>query len=159
VPHLVLPTSSVQHSYLRGEREVCSEEGISDAHLDEAAEDFSEFVRKRREVRQLWGVRVTELWFVQGDEYIGTVVIRHELTQELSESGGHVGFHVVPRLRRRGYGARMLGEAIRFCHERGITALLLTCDEDNLASRRVIEANGAALERVAGGQARYWIGR
>jgi predicted acetyltransferase len=159
VPHLVFPTSSVKHSYLRGERQVCGEEGTSDAYLDEAERDFDAFVRRRRAVRRLWDVPVTELWFVGGDEYIGTVVIRHELTPELSESGGHVGFHVVPVWRRRGYGTRMLGEAIRFCHQRGISALLLTCDARNVASRRVIEANGGVLERVANGEARYWIGR
>lgn len=136
---------------------MCCEEGISDAHLEEAAADFDAFVRERRAVRQLWGVPVTELWFVEGEEYIGTVVVRHQLTKELAEFGGHVGYHVVPALRRRGHGTRMLGAAIRFCRKRGITALFITCDEGNTASRRVIEANGGALERVGGGQARYWI--
>jgi predicted acetyltransferase len=142
---------------LRGERDVCREEGLSETHLDEAAADFEAFVRDRRAERQLWGVPVTELWFVDGEEYIGTVVVRHELTQELLESGGHVGFHVVPHLRRQGHGTRMLGAAIGFCHSRGIESLLITCAEDNVGSRRVIESNGGALERVAGGEARYWI--
>jgi predicted acetyltransferase len=157
VPRLVLPTSSVLHSYLSGERALCREEGISAAHLDEAAADFDAFVRHRRAVRRLWGVPVTELWFVEDEEYIGTVVVRHQLTPELAESGGHVGFHVVPKSRRRGHGTRMLAEAIGFCRHRGIADLLLTCDEGNTASRRVIEANGGALERVAAGEARYWI--
>ena len=130
---------------------------MSDAHLDQAAADFDAFVHKRRAVRMLWGVPVTELWFVEGDEYIGTVVVRHQLTDALAESGGHLGYHVVPGLRRRGYGTRMLAAAISFCAERGIAELLITCDEGNIASRRTIEANGGALERVAGGEARYWI--
>jgi predicted acetyltransferase len=130
---------------------------MSDAHLDEAAADFDAFVRNRRAVRQLWGVPVTELWFVEDEEYIGTVVVRHQLTAELAKSGGHVGFHVVPGLRRRGHGKCMLAAAISFCRKRGITALLLTCDERNTASRRVIEANGGALERIAEGEVRYWI--
>jgi predicted acetyltransferase len=53
----------------------------------------------------------------------------------------------------------MLAEAIRFFQYQGLTELLLTCDEDNVASRRVIEANGGMLERVAAGEARYWIRR
>jgi predicted acetyltransferase len=158
VPRLGLPTSSVKDSYLRGEREICRDEGMSDAHLDDAEADFDAFVRNRRAARQLWGVPVTELWFVEGDEYIGTVVVRHRLTDALAESGGHLGYHVVPELRRRGHGTRMLAAAVRFCAERGVTELLITCDEDNIASRRMIEANGGALERVAGGEARYWIG-
>jgi predicted acetyltransferase len=35
--------------------------------------------------------------------------------------------------------------------------MLITCDQDNLGSRRVMEANGGVLERVAGDQARYWV--
>lgn len=130
---------------------------MSEAHLDVAAADFDAFVRRRRTVRQMWDVPVTELWFVEGEEYIGTVVVRHQLTPELTESGGHVGYHVVPGLRRQGHGTRMLAEAIRFCGQRGIMELLITCDEGNTASRRVIEANGGALEWIAEGQARYWV--
>jgi predicted acetyltransferase len=157
VPTLGLPTSAVRDSYIRGEREVCADEGVSDAHLDEAQADFDAFVRTRRQVRQMWGVPVTELWFVDGGQYIGTVVFRHQLTEELVESGGNLGYHVVPRLRRRGHGTRMLAAAISFCAERGVTELLITCDEDNVASRRMIETNGGVLEAVVGGEARYWI--
>jgi predicted acetyltransferase len=132
---------------------------MSDAHLDEAVADFDTFARKRRATREVWGVPVTELWFVDGADYLGTVVVRHKLTAELMESGGHVGFHVVPHARRRGHGKRMLAEAIRFCQYQGMTEFLLTCDEHNIASRRVIEANGGVLERVAAGEARYRIRR
>jgi predicted acetyltransferase len=34
---------------------------------------------------------------------------------------------------------------------------LLTCDENNIASRKVIEANGGVLEDVRSGQLRYWV--
>jgi predicted acetyltransferase len=67
----------------------------------------------------LWGVPVTEFWFVEGDEYIGTVVVRHQLNDALAESGGHLGYHVVPGLRRRGHGTHMLAGAIRFCAVNG----------------------------------------
>jgi predicted acetyltransferase len=159
VPELIRPTPLVEQSYIRGEKEVCTDEGLSDAHLDEAAAGFEAFARKRRATRELWSVPVTELWFVDGADYLGTVVVRLKLTPQLLESGGHVGFHVVPQARGRGHGKRMLAEAIRFCQYQGLTELLLTCDEDNIASRRVIEANGGLLERVAAGEARYWIRR
>lgn len=38
-----------------------------------------------------------------------------------------------------------------------MTDLLLTCDDDNIGSRRVIEANGGVLETVTDGTCRYWI--
>jgi predicted acetyltransferase len=36
-------------------------------------------------------------------------------------------------------------------------AALLTCDSDNVASRKVIEANGGVLEDEGDGTCRYWI--
>jgi predicted acetyltransferase len=100
-------------------------------------------------------VPVTELWFVDGLEYIGTVIIRHRLTPALAREGGHIGYHVVPRHRRRGHATQMLAQAKPVCQELGLTELLVTCGEHNLGSRRVIEANGGALQRIVDGEAHY----
>jgi predicted acetyltransferase len=51
----------------------------------------------------------------------------------------------------------MLAQAKTTCHRLGLANLLLTCDHDNIGSRRVIETNGGILERIADGQARYWV--
>jgi hypothetical protein len=48
VARLGLPTS--KHSYLRGERDVCAEVGMSDSYLDEAEAHFDAFGRNRRAV-------------------------------------------------------------------------------------------------------------
>jgi predicted acetyltransferase len=154
-PRLVLPTATVRASYLEGETAAAIEEGLPTDWLEEAAADFARFADRRRRVRKLWGVPVTELWFVDGHEYIGTVVIRHHLTPALARDGGHVGYHVVPGHRRRGHATRMLAEASAVCRDLGLTELVITCDEGNVGSRRVIEANGGVLDQVAGGIARY----
>ena len=155
MPRLILPTTLVRDSYLAGETEAAVEEGLSTGWLEEAAADFTAFVERRRAVRELWGVPVTELWFVDGTDYIGTVVIRHRLTPALERSGGHIGYHVVPASRRRGHATQMLAQALAVCRRLGLTEILVTCAEDNLGSRRVIEANGGALDRIADGEARY----
>jgi predicted acetyltransferase len=157
VPQLILPTTVVRDSYLHGETELAIEEGLSAAWVDEAAVDFSSFVDRRRIVRKMWEVPVTELWFVDGSDYIGTVVIRHRLTPALTREGGHIGYHVVPRWRRRGHATRMLDQAKPICQDLGLARVLITCGQDNLGSRRVAEANGGVLERIADGQARYWL--
>ena len=41
---------------------------------------------------------MTELWFVDGTDYLGTVIIRHQLTPALERAGGHIGYHVVPAI-------------------------------------------------------------
>jgi hypothetical protein len=61
MPRLIPPTTLVRTSYLQGEIEAALEEGIPTAWLEEAAADFAGFVARRRTVRELWGVPVTEL--------------------------------------------------------------------------------------------------
>jgi predicted acetyltransferase len=38
----------------------------------------------------------TNLWWVQGEQYLGRVQLRHRLTPFLREFGGHIGYYVVP---------------------------------------------------------------
>lgn len=157
MPRLILPTTLVRASYLQGETVTARQEGLSTTWLEEAAADFAGFVERRRAVRELWGVPVTELWFVDGTDYLGTVIIRHQLTPALEREGGHIGFHIVPGHRRRGHATRMLAQAKPVCQQLGLTKILITCAEDNLGSRRVIEANGGTLDRIIDGEARYWL--
>ena len=107
--------------------------------------------------QERWGVPYTELWFVNGPVYIGTLVIRHRLTSDLRREGGHIGYHVVPAHRRRGHATAMLAAGCVRCRDRGMRRLLITCAEDNIGSRRVIEANGGTLANVTGGICRYRI--
>ncbi len=74
----------------------------------------------------------------------------------MREIGGHIGHDIRPSARRRGHATAMLAAALPVARSLGINPALLTCDENNIASRRVIEANGGVLEDVRGGQLRYW---
>ena len=100
---------------------------------------------------------MTELWYVRGPDYLGTVMIRHKLTAALRHDGGHVGYHVVPPHRRQGHATAMLAAACDRCRADGMTRLLVTCRTSNVASRRVIEANGGVLDNQDGGICRFWI--
>ena len=51
----------------------------------------------------------------------------------------------------------MLAQARAVCWQLGLSRVLVTCAVDNPGSRRVIEANGAALDRIDNGEARYWL--
>jgi predicted acetyltransferase len=154
---LIPPTTAVRDSYLAGEREAAIQEGLPTDWLQEAAADFAGFVERRRTVRELWGVPVTERWFVDGSDYLGTVIIRHHLTPALEREGGHIGYHVVPGHRRRGYATQMLAQALVVCQQLGLRQVLVTCAVDNQGSRRVNEANGGVLDRIVDGEARYWL--
>jgi predicted acetyltransferase len=99
----------------------------------------------------------TTLWYVDGDEYLGRLSIRHELTEFLHEQGGHIGYDVRPSARRRGHATAMLKAALPVTHALGIDPVLVTCDVDNVASRKVIEAGGGVLEDERVGKLRFWV--
>ncbi|HWG62058.1 MAG TPA: GNAT family N-acetyltransferase [Streptosporangiaceae bacterium] len=99
----------------------------------------------------------TDLWWIDGAEYLGSLSIRHRLTRHLLEVGGHIGYDIRPSARRRGHATAMLASALPVVHALGIDPVLITCDEDNIASRKVIEANGGILEDRRGIKLRFWV--
>lgn len=91
------------------------------------------------------------------DTYLGSLAIRHSLTPFLLEVGGHIGYSVRPTARRRGVATAALRLALPHAAAVGVDPALVTCDVDNVASARVIEANGGVLEDVRGDKRRYWV--
>jgi RimJ/RimL family protein N-acetyltransferase len=96
-------------------------------------------------------------WWVAGDEYLGRLAIRHRLTPHLLEEGGNIGFEVRPSARRRGHATAMLAQGLGLAAELGIDLALLDCDEDNPASRQVIEKNGGRVERRGAGSLYFLV--
>jgi predicted acetyltransferase len=99
---------------------------------------------------------------VDGD-LVGRVSIRHELNDFLAREGGHIGYCVLPAFRRRGYATEILRQALIVARATGIDRVLVTCDNSNVASIKVIEACGGKLDSVIkletfpDGVRRYWI--
>lgn len=89
--------------------------------------------------------------------------IRHELNDYLRARGGHVGYGVLPWCRRRGYATEILRQALVVARSIGIERVLVTCDDDNIASSRAIESCGGKLDSVLPAEPgipavrRYWI--
>jgi predicted acetyltransferase len=106
----------------------------------------------------------TYLWMVDdhgdGDSWatvVGRISLRHALTPWLLEVGGHIGYAVRPSARRRGHATAALALMLVVAADRGIDPALVTCDDDNVASRKVIEANGGVLEDVRNAKMRFWV--
>ena len=158
MPSLITPASRVRASFLEAAIALRDEGWTPGFPVDEVAADFGAYVQRVIDQRVAWGVPMSTLWYVEGDTYLGTVIIRHELTPALTERGGHIGYHVAPLHRRRGYATAMLAEAIAYGREHlGLHDVLITCDEFNEGSRRVIEANGGVLDNILDSECRYWI--
>ena len=58
---------------------------------------------------------------------------------------GHIGYGVVAWKRGRGHATRALALTLESAKAEGLPFVTITTDETNLASRRVIEANGGVL--------------
>ena len=102
-------------------------------------------------------------WLVLDQEVVGEVRVRHWLSPMLELEGGHVGYFVHPRHRRRSHGHTLLRGGLAELRRRRVSAVLVTCDEANTASRRIIEAAGGVFEghsrspRRGVPVRRYWI--
>ncbi|WP_409237292.1 GNAT family N-acetyltransferase [Streptomyces sp. PA5.6] len=103
-------------------------------------------------------VPVTTLWYVDGTAYLGRITVRHTIaTRFLREYGGHIGYDVRPTARRRGHATDMLRACLPHAARLGLESVLVTCDTDNIGSRKVIEAAGGTFEDERSGKLRYWI--
>jgi predicted acetyltransferase len=158
MPNLARPTVLVRDSFAEAARDFRDEGWLPDFPVDEVAADFGGYVQRILAEEHNWGVPVTTLWYTDGATYLGTVIVRHQLTPELTRRGGHIGYHVSPRHRRQGHATAMLAAALAYCCDTlGLARALITCDEQNTASRRVIEGNGGILENTLDGECRYWV--
>lgn len=94
---------------------------------------------------------------------LGMIQVRHRFNAYLERYGGHIGYSVRPSARRQGVAKEMLRQALDHCRKMGLKRVLVTCLEDNEASRRTILANGGVYESTVfePGKGvrlqRYWV--
>lgn len=172
MPELVPPTVAVKDSFLEAMAEFIAE-GVSDSqtagwvatfgdtwHTREGFEAFVARVRAEEVDESVlpehWVLTSTR-WWVDGDHYLGRIAVRHRLNDFLRDVGGHIGYDVRPGARRQGHATAMLRAVLPHAHSLGIDPALVTCDDDNLASIRVIERCGGVLEDRRGHKLRYWV--
>jgi predicted acetyltransferase len=162
---LVQPDVSLQSSYLAAMAEEANP-GFpwlaSGLDLTDRA-DFAEFLRRALEdarpdsPRPREFVATTLLWWVVDATYLGRVTIRHELIGDLVTLGGHIGYWIRPSARRQGHGRAAFSASLPHAQALGLDPVLLTCDHDNEASRRIIESAGGRFENRCRHKLRYWV--
>lgn len=155
-PRLASPTTAVRESYLSGEEADMVHRGSDTAWLAGASRDFDRFVEDRVGVSERWGVPSEVFWFMSGEHYIGSLVLRHQLPAD--DLGGHIGYHVVHPRQRQGHATTMLRQSLVKAQDVGLEKVLLTVAADNEPSLRVVgRCGGVADGTNTDGQLRFWI--
>src|SRR3990172_1419113 len=119
--------------------------------IAEARRDFAAYVHKvagyaRSEHLPPGMVPYHTFWLVRDDARIlGELRLRHRLTDSMAIEGGHIGYNIRPSERRKGYGRLQWGLGLEKARGIGLARVLVTCDDDNLPSAKIIEANGGVL--------------
>ena len=107
-----------------------------------------------------------DYFLVDDDKFLGIIHIRIELTPNLTRYGGHIGYAINPKYWKQGYGTQILKLGLDKARELGMKdKVLVTCDDDNIGSYKIIEKNGGILENKVENQScgesfitrRYWI--
>ena len=104
----------------------------------------------------------TYLGVREKDNYIvGMIDIRHYLNEFLKQFGGNIGYSVRKSERNKGYAKQMLKLTLEKCKDLKMKKVLITCDEDNIASEKVILSAGAKFEDIRSlegkNKKRFWI--
>ncbi len=121
----------------------------------------------RKEQGLLPGVaRSCHYWAVDGDRFIGEFQCRTDFTEKVLFDIGSVGYAVRPSEWGKGYGTMILRQGLEIAKSLGMERVLLTVNEENRPSIRVIEKLGGVLadtvdaDNEAEGRhrlRRYWI--
>lgn len=146
---LVIPDERYLKSYMEAYDEYqamgVKTVGLTDARSCDIFEKFENY----RLERNLKPNRVGSdtYWLVDEEKeyFIGEVHVRHRLNDALKLCGGHIGYAVRYSEWNRGYGTLLLRLSLDKAREREISEVLVTCDDDNIGSARVMEKNGFVL--------------
>jgi predicted acetyltransferase len=147
----------------------CVDAGLDDLQrmLSLVCDNWEEFLSRVEEDRGGdWlddRVPQTYYWYVQDGRILGRIRLRHQLNDRLRKEGGHIGYDVRPSEWGKGHATRMLQRMLEIARSEGLHRVLLTCDEANVGSARVIEKCGGVLQdtivspRSGKPHRRYWI--
>ena len=155
---LITPSYEYRESFLAGAAEFLAEGRLDSTYtlclgynITTLDDNFPQFILDLKALAdvELSGAQYPDrvFWLIDEGEYIGQSSIRPDLcTPYLLTYGGHIGYSIRPSQRRRGYGKAILAQTLDASREMGLKRVLVTCDADNVGSRKVIEHNDGQFE-------------
>ena len=121
---------------------------------DTARSDFGRFVADLNAEAEGLGlppgcVPQTTYVLLVGGEVVGEFRYRPTVAEPWTRNHGHVGYDISPSKRRRGYATEGLRLIRATAAADGLAGLVIPIAPDNLASRKVVAANGGTLATAA----------
>ena len=148
VLELVKPSARYLDSVREAAREYKAEPSKFEIHavsrmIDAVNSDFSDYLKQTEQNSQGLDLKPghvanTVFWLVDGNKYLGTFDLRHNLTPSLEKIGGHIAYQIRPSEYRKGYVYAGLQLCLAEARKMGIEKALLTCKSDNVGSYAVM---------------------
>ncbi|MBE6130251.1 MAG: GNAT family N-acetyltransferase [Erysipelotrichaceae bacterium] len=110
-------------------------------------DDLNEWLKSINDIEQGKNEKLvpsTYYLILSDEEVVGTISMRHYLTKDLEEFGGHIGYSIKPSARRKGYATEALRLILELYKDK-YDEILIMCEDDNIASNKTILANGGIL--------------
>lgn len=167
---LIQPNQKYKESFIQALYEYQKEGGYPTVNIEHRRKNFGAYLeRLENESKGIYKdtkqsrVPMFQLWLIDNESYIGTSLLRPKIEGDLFNRGGHISYEIRPSERRKGYGKKILALTLLKAKEHGLEKVLLTCDESNIASKKIIEHNGGIADTpffekgMSEQKLRYWI--
>jgi predicted acetyltransferase len=82
------------------------------------------------------------------DVFIGKIQVRHSPSHAVGipeSMASHIYYEIIPEYRSKGYGKQILALGLEEAKKIGLKEIFITCREDNIGSKKIIEANGGVF--------------
>ena len=156
---LILPSIQYKDSFLEMAKSLNSEGHWWGPDPLIIEKDIKSYLQKLEDMKHGLNLEInqaagTEFWILYNDQIAGRLKVYHELLDWMKIRGGHIGYVISSPFRKSGLATLALQEALQFAKSRGMTEILMTCDENNIGSIRVIEKNNGILKDKVKAQGR-----
>jgi predicted acetyltransferase len=148
---LILPHSQYKDSFLNMAKSLEAEGHWWGPSIQKIEQDFESYLQKLEDMKHGLNLESnqasgTEFWILHEGQVAGRLKVNDELKDWMKIRGGHIGYGIAASFRNLGLATTALSEALQFAKDKGMKEILMTCDDDNLGSIRVIEKNGGIFK-------------
>ena len=143
-------------------------EGVSDLKkvINNSFEEYFNGLEINKHIDEIYPTYANQTTYVLADDsnhIYGLINLRHELKGKLMEVGGHIGYGIRPSERKKGYATLQLKLILDKLKELNINQALITCRENNIASKKTMEKFIGKKDKLVPSnhegimEYRYWI--